>query len=67
MKDIIIKTIARQPDNTYKVSFAVTFADQSYFSGHVFVAEEDYDEMTTSALRRKITQTFIENLGGTYE
>lgn len=65
MDKIIITNQVLNPDNTYKLSYKATFADNSTTSGHVMIGQDGLEEMSMKDIRVYISSKIISNLGGT--
>lgn len=61
MDKIVINTTARQADGNHKISFTVTFEDNSHFSGFVFVTEPEFAELNLKGMRQTIVDAVKKN------
>ncbi|WP_430609679.1 hypothetical protein [Enterococcus sp. DIV0876] len=67
MDKIVITGQTLQQDNLYKISYKVTFANNTYATGHIFLNQEKLEEMGMRDIRQAISTDLITNLGGTTE
>ncbi|SJZ90044.1 hypothetical protein SAMN02745116_01788 [Pilibacter termitis] len=63
MSKINITNTNVEADGNVKISYNATFTDNSYISGHTFISVDEYEDLTTKQLRRKIAEVMIENVG----
>lgn len=64
MNNLVIKTVAKQPDEKYKISFTSTSADDSHVSGHIFVTSAEFEELTVADMKRLVADTLVRNFEG---
>ena len=67
MDKIDITGQSLQQDNLYKVSYKVTFANNSYATGHIFLEQSELEEMGMKDIRKAVGKDLITNLGGIIE
>lgn len=64
MEKIVITGQSLQADNLYKVSYKVTFANNTYATGHIFMKQSELEEMGMKDIRKAVAEDIITNLGG---
>lgn len=65
MDKLVITNQVQQPDGKYKISYKATFTDDAYLNGHVFIGQDELEDMSMKEIRQTVATAVITNLGGT--
>ena len=56
MNRVVINNTARTDDNKYKISFMATWDDSTHVTGHIFLEQEEVENMTINDMRRAVCE-----------